>query len=148
MIASNVKRETLESASASIGVRLDITTLNQKGTRHRVKVFPIVPDSAFTKSGRRKRGERGDARYQRTSFSFMHNERRVAAVCWHGFRDFFRAVFAIEADAKFATALDTWNGAADFEARYRESGTRNAGAPIAPVCHAEACRCGEQGMAV
>lgn len=148
MLASKITREALESAAAAVGVRVEISTLSGSGLRHRVKLYPIVPAEALTPSGRRKRGERGDARYQRTSAAVMFREgRRVHAVCWHGFRDFFRAVYRRAPGAIFRTALDTWRGSEDFEARYRASGVRNVGAQIAPVCAAEACRCGEQGIA-
>jgi hypothetical protein len=148
MLASKVTREALESAAAECGVRVEISTLSGSGLRHRVKVLPKVPAEAYTPSGRRKRGTRGDAPYQRTSAAVMFREgARVHAVCWHGFRDFFRAVYRREPGAIFRTALDTWRGAEDFEARFRASGHRNIGAPIAPVCAAEACRCGEEGLA-
>ena len=148
MIASGITREALESAARAVGVRVEISTLSGSGLRHRVKVSPDVPAEAYAPSGRRRRGERGDSPYQRTSAAVMfHENRRVHAVCWHGFRDFFRACFASAPAATFRTALDTWRGAEDFEARYRASGHRNIGAPIAPVCAAEACRCGEEGFA-
>jgi len=96
---------------------------------------------------RRWKDERGDAHYQRESAGYGNAGRRVHAVCWHGFRDYFRAVFSKAPDAVFRTAYDTWRGSDDFEARYRESGHRNIGSPIAPVSAAEACRCLEAGLA-
>jgi hypothetical protein len=172
MIASKVTRETLESAAAEIGVTLDVTTLNAKGTRHRVKVNPgSLPPEAYYRCGsckgtgkdvytsacaqcrgtgrswRKRKGEAGDNRYQRTSASYMRDDRRVFAVCWHGFRDFFRAVYRVTPDAIFRTAMDTWRGSADFEARFPESGHKNIGAPIAPIAAAEACRCPSSGYA-
>jgi len=148
MIASGILREALESAAAECGVRVDINTLSGSGKRHRVKVYPLVSADAYTAGGRRKRGERGDAKYQRTSALVMfHENRRVHAVCWHGFRDFFRACFRLAPDATFKTALDHWRGSADFEARYRASEHRNIGSPVAPVCAAEACRCPLSGFA-
>jgi hypothetical protein len=73
------------------------------------------------------------------------NGRRVHAVCWHGFRDFFRAVYLREPNARFATAYDTWKGSEDFEARFLETGYRNIGSQMCPVSAAEACRCPESG---
>ena len=147
MIASNVTRETLENAAAEIGVSVDVRTLSGSGLRHRVKVSPLVGPSAYTASGRRKRGPAGDAKYQRESASLYNAGARVHAVCWHGFRDFFRAVFKVCPDARFKTALDVWNGSDDFEARFRDSGQVNAGSPMAPIAHAAACRCPEAGWA-
>jgi hypothetical protein len=147
MRASFISREVLESAAAEIGVRAEIDCLNAGGTRFRVKLFPIVPAEALTASGRRKRGEKGNAPYQRISTSAFSPGRRVHAVCWHGFRDFFRACFRSAPNAVFYTALDTWRGSEDFESRYAASGHKNAGSKFSPVMWAEACECGEEGYA-
>jgi len=155
MIATNVSREILESAAQKVGVSLDVTTLNQKGTRHRVKVNSAPTDVnyriATAKDGRtypvRYSDERGDAPYQRESVGYSSAGRRVSAVCWHGFRDFFRAVYAENPGATFRTAVDTWKNAEDFEARFPASGQRNIGPRIAPVSMADACRCPDRGYA-
>jgi hypothetical protein len=148
MLASGITREQLAKAAAEIGVAVVITTLNEKNTRHRVKVNPLVHESQRTASGNRRAGTKGDAKYQRISASMFGNGRRVHAVCWHGFRDYFRACFKLAPDAVFRTSMDTWRGAQDFEARFRASGHRNIGSQACPVMAAEACRCGEEGMAV
>lgn len=144
MIASNVTREVLVRAAEAVGVRAEIKPLSGSGRRFRVKLYPVVGPELRTSSGRR----RGDAKYQRTSACVQREGRRVHAVCWHGFRDYFRAVFKAAPDAVFRTMTDTWRGAADFEARYRASGARHVGSRMATVCAAEVCRCGEEGMAV
>lgn len=146
MIASNVSLHTLESAAASCGLEIKTTTLSGSGRRHRVKVNPgKLPPEALTPAGNRRKGEVGDNRYQRVSLNMDGSERRVAAVCWHGFRDFFRACFAVEPDARFKTAMDTWGGSADFEARFAASGHRNIGSAFMPLRAADACRCEERG---
>jgi hypothetical protein len=89
--------------------------------------------------------ERGDSRYQRIKRD--GNGGRVRAVCWHGFRDFFRAVFALCPDAVFRTGLATWRGSADFEARYPGTGYKNIGSQFCPMLYAEACRCKDAGYA-
>jgi hypothetical protein len=147
MLASKVTRETLEAAAAEVCVCLDLDRKNDAGTRWRVKVLPLVPESAYTPGGRRRKGEKGNAPYQRTSFSYFRRGGRVHAVCWHGFRDFFRAVYRREPDAVFKTAIATYQGSADFEDRYPETGHRNVGPPIAPLAMAEACECPESGYA-
>jgi len=186
MIAAKVTAEVLRQAAESIGVRADINTINQNGTRHRVKLYPdaweesdpaeryVMPKRCaacgskaerrdFTADGRMilfpcgdaqpryalkaRKGERGNRKYQRISAS-TYNDRRVYAVCWHGFRDYFRAVYALAPDAVFNTAFDRWKGSQDFEERYRSSGHRNVGSQMAPRCAAEVCACPESGMAV
>jgi hypothetical protein len=159
MIASRVTSETLHSAARLIGVQMDRTNLNPNGTRHRVKLYPDTPQSLYKPACgwhkehypngerpcrcRRLPGEQGDAKYQRTDTG--GNDRRVHAVCWHGFRDFFRAVYRVTPNAKFITAMDTWQNAQDFEARFRETGHKNIGSQMCPMAAAEACRCPESG---
>lgn len=145
MEASNITEQQLRDAAEEIGVDIDMHALNRKMTRFRVKVNPRVTDEMRTPYGNRKKGEAGDAKYQRTGVSTGH---RVHAVCWHGFRDFFRACFERAPEAKFKTAMDTWNGAEDFEARYRESGMRNVGSQMMPMSAAEACSCPESGWVI
>jgi hypothetical protein len=128
MIAKGISTEQLRTAAAAIDVSVEITTLNASGTRHRVKVNPGVE--------RRRYGRIAAA-----------SGRRVHAVCWHGFRDFFRACFEHEPEAVFQTAFDTWRGSTDFEARYRESGHRNIGSQMMPMYACEACTCPDSGEA-
>lgn len=132
MIASNVSEATLRQAANDCLLKLDISQLNQKGTRWRVKVFPgDLKDS------------KGNRRYQRTSASAFNPDRRVYAVCWHGFRDFFRACFKYEPEARFRTALAHWKGSEDFEARFEETATVTVGSRMAPRCWADICKCEE-----
>ena len=141
MTASKVSNEILERAAMYVGVDARIYSVSP--TRHRVKLFPIVPVSARTPKGYRRKGEDGNAEYQRVSAT----GRRINAVCWHGFRDYFRAVYSMEPNARFQTGIATWNGSEDFEARYRETGLRNIGSIMFPFYFAEACVCREAGEA-
>lgn len=144
MQARFITREDIEAAAAEIGVRVEIDTLNAAGDRHKVKLFPLVPVEAYTPSGRRRRGENGDAPYQRVGV--MNDGRRVNAVCWHGFRDFFRACYRRAPDAVFRTAVATWKGSQDFEERYRATGYANVGSMMFPIAHANVCRCPDSGL--
>jgi hypothetical protein len=190
MIASGVTRSTLEYAARDINVQAYITALNEEGTRHRVKLYPTVPNDAWQidpkrvrlcpvcgervtvrkdittlnghlvgtcgdaapasrwANGKRWKDERGDSPFQRESVGYGSASRRVHAVCWHGFRDFFRAVYRREPGAVFRTAVATWRGSDDFEARYRASGHKNVGSQAVPVAMAEACRCPDSGRAI
>ena len=136
MIAKGITKAALEFAAASIGVSVTVTPLNQKDSRHRVKVNP----SDF-------KNENGDRNYQRISLNYNGTERRVFAVCWHGFRDYFRACFEQYPDAVFTTALDKWEGSADFEARFPASGQTNIGSMVNPLRIVDACRCPDCGVA-
>jgi len=141
MLASNVTRETLIKAASEVGVTLDLDRRNRAGTRWRLRLLPQVHPWNLTKGGRRRPGPHGDTKYQRESVGYSTAGRRVHAVCWHGHRDFFRAVYDREPEAIFRTVLTTYKGWADFESHYSATGSRNIGPPIAPVPVSEACRC-------
>lgn len=132
-----MNREQIESAALKVGVRVDMKRLNEKGSQWQVKVN--LGDTIANPGDRKKDWVKV---YQRRSAGYQAG-RKVNAVCWHGFRDFFRACFEMTPDAKFTTALDTWKGSEDFEARYRNSGWKNIGSQMFPTCAAEACDCGE-----
>lgn len=131
MQARFITADQLRTAADEIGVTVEINTLNAKGDRHQVKVNP----------GPEPLGQRN---YQRISAS---SERRVFAVCWHGFRDFFRACYEVAPNAVFRTAMDTWKGSEDFEERFRTSGYRNVGSQMYPRVACEVCECPDAGMA-
>lgn len=72
--------------------------------------------------------------------------RRIHAVCWHGFRDFFRALYEITPDAVAKTALATYAGSEGFEATFSATGNRNIGSQVFPLCIADACLCNDSGL--
>ena len=80
-------------------------------------------------------------RYRRIS----HHGRRVNAVCWHGFRDFFRTLFEYTPDAVIKTALATYDGPEGFEATYPSTGEGNIGSMFEPMAMADACLCVDSG---
>jgi len=85
--------------------------------------------------------------YQRVS----HSGRKVGAVCWHGHRDFFRALFRIcqTSDAcRDKTAVSSnWSGgkvtytAENFERTYPATGYQNIGSAFQPMTYRDACVC-------
>ena len=158
MIASHVTSEILESAATKVGVRAEIRPLNSKGTRFNVQALPGSDSGhvqAGTVAGLATSAARIGATPESREMPSISGSRwglprpaaRVNAVCWHGFRDFFRAVYEQDSAVTFRTAVDTWKNAADFELRFAASGHRNIGPPIAPVCMADACRCPDRGYA-
>jgi len=123
MIARNVTRETLMSAAAQIGAVL----YSQSRDKRRFVLRP------------------GDnCQFRRVSASyFSRGRRRVHAVCWHGHRDFFRAVFAQAPVAVIVTSKARYT-AHNFEVTYPTTNV-NIGPPIAPVMFADACDCPDSG---
>lgn len=87
--------------------------------------------------------------YQRVSASAFH-DRRVAAICWHGHRDWMRAVFSVNPDATIRTGLIggiVYRGAEEFEETYRDTGYRNVGSQLYPRWMCEVCTCPDSGRA-
>ncbi len=134
MIIRHLSVSQIITAAEFVGLSVNIRTLNAKGDRHQVKVNPGDEKDA-----------NGDRSYQRIILNLNGGERRVAAVCWHGFRDFFRACFEFNPDAVFRTSLDVWAGLLDFEARFAVSGQTNIGSQFRPLRIADACRCPDRG---
>lgn len=66
---------------------------------------------------------------------------RMASVCWHGHREFMRALFALAPDARIITGIVTYKGSADFEATHDDTGYQNIGMQCEPVAYREACDC-------
>ena len=83
----------------------------------------------------------GRERYRRIS----HHGRRINAVCWHGFRDFFRALFEYSPEAVAKTALATYDGPEGFEDTYPHTAENNIGSRFEPMAMADACLCVDSG---
>jgi len=132
MIARNVKLETLEGAARKVGVKLDV---EPKGRGFRVKVYPS--DSSAEREHYRAK------RYACRTQAGEPRMKRVYAVCWHGFRDFFRAVYAKEPKAIFRTAMATYNGRDDFRRNFEATGDRNIGSMMIPLSARDGCACEE-----
>lgn len=80
-------------------------------------------------------------KYQRVSASTYQNNRRVAAVCWHGHRDFMRAVFARDADARIKSAISDYRGSEAFELDFPATAYRNVGSLMYPMFMKDTCTC-------
>src|SRR5690606_19018612 len=105
----NVSLGTLEAVAESVGVKLYIVRqTNRKGTAWQLTLRPA-----------------GDRYYRRG-----HSGRRIWAVCWHGHRDFFRALFERAPNAKVRTVVASYDGREDFERTHSITGDRNIGSII------------------
>ncbi len=71
------------------------------------------------------------------------NHQRIAAVCWHGHRDFFRALLAITPDAVIISRVARYDGSEGFERTFEPTGDQNIGSRMNPVAHRDACACRE-----
>lgn len=91
----------------------------------------------------------GDNPYQRISSSpFVTKSgepRKVSAICWHGYRDFMRAVFNYHPDARIQTGKADYCGAQDFEDKHRDTGYINIGSMMYSMTMVDACSCKNSG---
>jgi hypothetical protein len=142
MHSFNIPLSEITRAVVTLGIEFAYTPeqLDRRGTRWKFRLVP-GPTIANPTAPHRMHHKR----YQRMSASWSGSGRRIHALCWHGFRDFFRLCYLRNPRACFRTRLDTWRSREDFEARYIESGYRNIGPAIAPVQFREACFCWQTG---
>lgn len=99
-----------------------------------------VSNSAGLRISGKLEGTSGVNPYPRRS----RDRRMPHVVCWHGYRDFMRAVFERYPSARIVTGLmgdNDYRGAEDFERKYRASGYRNVGSMVDPFLHFNACDC-------
>jgi hypothetical protein len=83
----------------------------------------------------------GDYKYQRTSASGFHDERRVHAVCWHGHRDYMLAIFKREPEARIKTMWADYRGMDNFMDKYPQTAYQNVGSMMYPRRAYEICNC-------
>ena len=155
MRAYGVTLEMLEHAATEVQVELfQVQRLSRRGTSWQFTLRPrrtaVVKDYCMRCTSEKK-GKHYDAGckgkrvtlypWQRVS---CDERRRVFAVCWHGHRAFFRAVFKHNPSARFRTKVDHWSGSEDFEARHARSGMQNVGSAFRPMDAADACLCSER----
>ena len=61
------------------------------------------------------------------------NNRLLQIVNRYGHRDFIKTLFSLAPEAIVKTALDTYDGAEDFEGRWHESGGKKLSIGITPI---------------
>ena len=83
--------------------------------------------------------------YQRTGFYNNKNgtPRKVNAICWHGFRDFFIELYKHYSTLRVVTANTTYTSIFDFYKNYNQTGYKNIGSMIQPLQYNRACLCDE-----
>ena len=83
--------------------------------------------------------------YQRIGFYSNKNgtPRKVNAICWLGFRDFFIELYKYNENLRVITAQATYNDKQDFEYKYPNTAYNNIGSMIQPLNYEDACLCNE-----
>jgi hypothetical protein len=67
--------------------------------------------------------------------------KRMVSACWHVHRDFMSACFAINPEARIKSAVADYQGIADFNYSFEQTGDDNIGSQVQPLCFREACEC-------
>ncbi len=143
MLVKHCSRAAIEAAAHAAGVRIVNLHVREGGWRFRLGLAREVGLPTII-AGRRTKA----ATWQRTSAGWARRERRVAAVCWHGYRAYLRELFRLAPEARVWTALNRRAGlpsytAQTFEHLHRETAYVNVGSQMYPVQAGEACDCGE-----
>jgi hypothetical protein len=124
-----LNEQELQHAATEVGV-----TPHQLREDGRALRFTLRPDRSLGKLG-------GDYKYQRTSSSGFHPDRKVFAVCWHGHRDFMLEVFKCNPEARIKTMWADYKDREDFLDKYEATGYHNVGSMMYPMQAREVCNC-------
>ncbi len=146
MLAYHVTEAQARTAAISVGVDIQQwRSVTRTASRFRLRLAPCACPASL-------HGHRRDCRrkYQRTSAGWGRHGRLVAAVCWHGHRDFFRMLLTLAPAARVQTTQLRHNPPGErfytrdtFLARYPRTGQRNVGPPVDPIAYQDCCTCDE-----
>lgn len=123
MTAAHTTVEELRAVASKVGVMVD--HVRPQGRRIAF-VLRLLPERKYQRVG--------------------NAGRKVAAVCWHGHRDFFRALFALNSAAEIRSHWvggDIHYTAENFERTYQDTGHANIGSMYQPLAYRDACECEE-----
>ena len=133
LIIRGVTADQLRDAAAEVGVLLRYITPKGRGWQ-----LTLKPDVQRRPSKHGYGRILPETRYQRRG---VYKGQRIDAVCWHGHRDFMRAIFQMNPDAVIISSWARYNGSVDFEEKLQETGRRNLGSVVCPMYAQEACFC-------
>ena len=120
MKAWGLSESDIRAAAQSVGLRIHGWPHGDITPDGRALRFRLALDTSQT------RRDDGSLPFQRVSTNAWRRHeserpRRVNAVCWHGHREFMRAAFRVNPDARIKTALADYRGSDDFERTHRET---------------------------
>lgn len=126
-----VTREAIFEAARDI-CRVEVEYLNPSrggGQTFSVKAYPLTDVHPNL--------------YRRYSVTGMvyGPDRRINALCWHGFEAFFKRLFDLCPDAVAVTAMARYEGRDGFYATYPKTAWKNVGSEMYPIYAVEACTC-------
>jgi hypothetical protein len=145
MLARRTTIEALTQAAQAVGVQFQydpVKVTRSKETPTQQAVRELTQENALGTWRFRLKPVGDHLRMWRSGCGWTPEYRphRVNAVCWHGHRDFFRALFKIHPRCIIKTRQITYRGSKDFELNYHESDIE-LGSTFYPLRHSEACKC-------
>jgi hypothetical protein len=154
MHVKNAKDWQIEQAALNVGVRLYNFRSSGKGYAFQLhpgdKDQPGVSEATGRKLWTAKYARK--SQWSEISASGREYCRTISsAICWHGHRDFFRALYALAPEARIKTAFTTYKNAEHFEESYRDTyygkssigGAYRCGFVSRVLPYADACGCQE-----
>ena len=137
MKAWGVTEQDIRDAAAETGVRLHGWPNGYVEQDGRALRFRLAVDVS------QPRNSEGMLPYQRISTATFRDgkPRRISAVCWHGHREFLRALFRRNQEARVKTALADYRGADNFEQTFRSTYGQGNDYHLA---YGQACGCTER----
>lgn len=112
------------------------------GRRFRARI--TAADSGATMFGPARRDD--DTRLSAPGARKSASGRRLAAACWHAYRDVLAAIFDVNPDTRVYTAMATYRGRDDFYAQYPRTAHRDIGSMAKPAYMPELCDCSHHGI--
>lgn len=146
MYAWSTTPEAIIAAAEEVGLRVNGPDRVGK-TERSALTFTLALDTA-------RRRPDGTLPYQRVSqhpslgrygrqFAPAGKHRRIGAVCWHGHRDFMRALYRRSPDMRLKTALADYRGAEHFEQTHRATFGETNAYNVGVLPYGQACTCTE-----
>jgi hypothetical protein len=142
MIIQGITREQFTDAVAKAAVLYDGNLRPLFGTdysRTRFSARVVLGQTAY-QMGIRDTSVLAPAQ-RRSAMTHHGGGRRINAVCWHGYRDVLRELFAINPDARVYTMLASYKGRHGFEANYPRTAEHNVGSAMNPAHMPDLCDC-------
>jgi hypothetical protein len=142
MIITGITVEDFRQAVAKAGIAYDDNLAALIGREYSATRFAgrvVLKNTGYQLYGRKDTSLLAPG--QRRSASYFSGQRRINAVCWHGYRDALIEVFNINPDAKVRTAMAKYLGRDSFYEEFPSTGRKNIGSLMYPVTMPETCDC-------
>ena len=139
MIVRGLTREQLEEAISSVP-NASYEYIDRLGKGYRVKLRVVDSKGPYHRRGLTYTS-RAIKLPDGTPSTKQYPPKRLASLCWHGFREVFMAIYSRHRDAVIITGRARYNDRDHFVETYRNTGHDNIGSRMIPMEYQEACDC-------